>query len=116
LGISVPFVHTIFTQDYAGFENTTGIGDLKMIYTGVPYYNKNSMGLTRVSTYLEATAPTGEARLGRGAGTWLYKPGIIFAFKPAPEIGIYPEIKFQFSGQPANSQGGGGGIPDPDDP
>ncbi len=116
LGISVPFVHTIFTQDYAGFENTTGIGDLKMIYTGVPYYNKNTMGLTRVSTYFEATAPTGESRLGRGAGTWLYKPGIIFAFKPAPEIGIYPEIKFQFSGQSTNSQGGGGGIPDPDDP
>jgi hypothetical protein len=116
LGIAVPFVHTIFVQDYAGFENTTGLGDLQMRYTGVPYLNKNGLGLTKVTSYFEASAPTGESQLGRGAGTWLYKPGVIFSIKPSPEISFYPEIKFQFSGQPANSLGGGDGLPDPEDP
>ena len=115
LGLSIPYVHNIFTQDYDGFENTTGIGDIKMVYTGVPYLNKDGIGLTKVAIVMEATAPTGEYRLGRGAGAWLFKPGIIFAYKLAPEIGIYPEIKFQFSGQDVNSQGGGD-LPDPDAP
>ena len=116
LGISVPFVHNIFIQDYAGFENTTGIGDVRMRYTGVPYLDKAGFGLTKIATYFEATAPTGESKLGRGAGTWLYKPGIIFSIKPAPEISLYPEVRFQISGQSANSLGGGDGLPDPEDP
>ena len=115
LGMSIPFVHNIFTQDYAGFENTTGIGDIKMIYTGVPFLNKDGIGLTKVSMLFETTAPTGEYLLGRGAGTWLFKPGVILSYKLAPEIALYPEIKFQFSGQDANSLGGGD-LPDPNDP
>lgn len=115
LGMSIPYVHNIFTQDYAGFENTTGIGDIKMIYTGVPYVNKGGIGLTKVSMLFETTAPTGDYRLGRGAGAWLFKPGVILSYKLAPEIGIFPEVKFQFSGQEVNSQGGDD-LPDPDDP
>ncbi len=115
LGMSIPYVHNIFTQDYAGFENTTGIGDIKMIYTGVPYLNKDGIGLTKVSTFFETTAPTGEYRLGRGAGTWLFKPGIILSYKLTPELSVYPEVQFQFSRQDANSQGGGD-LPDPNNP
>ncbi len=115
-GITIPFVHNIFVNDYAGFENTTGLGDIQMRYTGVPYLNKNGLGLSKVTTYFEASAPTGESQLGRGAGTWLYKPGIVFSIKPAPEISLYPEVKFQFSSQSANSLGGGNGLPDPEDP
>ncbi|MBK7651717.1 MAG: hypothetical protein IPJ20_14680 [Flammeovirgaceae bacterium] len=36
VGMSIPFVHTIFIGDYGGYENTTGIGDLKMRYMYVP--------------------------------------------------------------------------------
>lgn len=115
-GMSLPLVHNVFNADYAGFENTTGFGDLKMSYLFVPYVVKNSIGMERVSLSFDLTVPTGEYRLGRGAGAWLYKPGIIFTLRPGPALAFYPEIRFQFSGSDANSQGGSDGAPDPDDP
>lgn len=114
LGLSIPFVHSIFNADYAGFENTTGIGDIRMLYM-FAMYPKNAGMLNRASFYLEATAPTGEYRLGRGAGTWLYKPGIVFTYRPDPNIAFYPEVRFQFSGANANISGGSSGIPDVED-
>lgn len=114
-GLSVPFVHNVFEQDYQGYENTTGIGDIRMIYMAGLTTGK-SIGLSRVSPYFEVTAPTGDEQLGRGAGTWLYKPGLLFKFQASPEIAFYPEVRFQFSGEDANSQGGSDGTPDPEDP
>lgn len=116
VGMSLPFVHTIFDADYAGFENTSGIGDLKMSYLFVPYIDKNNIGLERVSLAFDVTAPTGEYVLGRGAGTWLYKPGLILTMRSSSEIVFYPEARFQMSGGDANSQGGSDGLPDPNDP
>lgn len=113
LGLAVPFVHNIFNADYAGFENTTGIGDIKMLYMFATY--PKNRPLTRASFYFEMTAPTGEYRLGRGAGSWLYKPGIILSYRPDPEIAFYPEVRFQFSRNDANSRGGSGGVPDVED-
>lgn len=115
-GMSLPLVHTVFKGDYAGFENTTGIGDLKMSYLFVPFSAKGTIGLERVSLAFDVTAPTGEYRLGRGAGTWLYKPGVIFTLRPGPLVAFYPEIRYQFSGGEANSQAGSDGTPDTDDP
>ena len=37
VGMSIPFMHNVFEGNYAGFENTTGFGDLKMSYMFVPY-------------------------------------------------------------------------------
>ena len=116
VGMSLPFVHTIFNANYAGFENTSGIGDLKMSYLFVPYRKKNTIGLERVSVAFEVSAPTGEYRLGRGAGTWLYKPGLIFTMRSSSEIVFYPEMRFKFSGGDANSLGGSDGLPDPNNP
>ncbi|NJM24991.1 MAG: hypothetical protein HC859_05260 [Bacteroidia bacterium] len=76
-GLAVPFLHNVFNGDYGGFENTTGIGDIHMLYMGAPYYKKGVIGVERVSAYLEVTAPTGQSRLGRGAGTWIYNPGVM---------------------------------------
>lgn len=115
LGLSIPFVHNIFEEDLQGYENTTGLGDIQMIYM-TAFTTGKSIGLSRVSPYLEVTSPTGEYQLGRGAGTWLYKPGVILKFQAAPEVAFYPEVRFQFSGDDANSQGGSGGLPDPEDP
>jgi hypothetical protein len=115
-GMSLPLVHTVFKADYAGFENTTGFGDLKMSYFFVPYVRENVAGLARVTVSLDVTAPTGEYLLGRGAGAWLYKPGVIFTISPGPALSFYPEIRFQFSGSDANIQAGTDGVPDPDDP
>jgi hypothetical protein len=115
LGISVPFVHNIFEEDYQGYENTTGIGDIRMAYMAA-FPTGKSIGLSRVSPYLDVSAPTGDSQLGRGAGTWLYKPGVLFKFQATPEVSFYPEVRFQFSGEEANSQGGSDGMPDPEDP
>jgi hypothetical protein len=114
-GLSIPFVHNIFEEDLQGFENTTGLGDIQMIYM-TAFTTGKSIGLSRISPYFEVTAPTGESQLGRGAGTWLYKPGVILKFQATPEVAFYPEIRFQFSGNDANSQGGSDGLPDPEDP
>jgi len=115
-GMSFPLVHNVFKGDYAGFENTTGFGDLRMSYLFVPFLKKNTIGLERITLAMDVTAPTGEYKLGRGAGAWLYKPGVVFTYRASPLIAIFPEIRFQFSGSDVNSQGGLDGAPDPDDP
>jgi hypothetical protein len=114
-GLSIPIVHNIFLADFGGYENTTGIGDLKMRYMFVPYDKTDNAGLQRVSPYFEMTAPTGESALGRGTGTWVYKPGAIFTFRPNPFVAFYPEVKYSFSTQEANSLGGDS-APDQGDP
>jgi len=114
-GLSLPLVHNIYLADFGGYENTTGIGDLKMRYMFVPYQKSDNSSFQRVSTYFEMTAPTGSSELGRGTGSWVYKPGIIFTFRPNPFVAFYPEIKYSFSTQPANGLGGDG-APDQDDP
>lgn len=116
-GLSIPFYHNIFNGDYGGYENTTGIGDIKMAYM-LNAFNKKvgGPGLQRISPYLELSAPTGEYQLGRGAGAWLYKPGVMFSFSPIPEVSFYPEVKYQFSLSEVNSQGSSDGLPDSEDP
>ncbi|MEP6734197.1 MAG: transporter [Chryseolinea sp.] len=114
MGMAIPVVHNVFRGNFAGFENTTGLGDIKMSALYVPYYKKNTIGLERVTFALDVTAPTGEYRLGRGAGSWVYKPGVVITYRPIPEVAFYPEVKFQFSGTDVNSRGGIDGIPDPD--
>jgi hypothetical protein len=115
-GLSIPLVHSIFNADFAGYENTTGIGDIRMSYMGAPYVKKTPLGLERISGYLDVTAPTGNADLGHGIGSWLYKPGLIFSVQPGPAFSMFPEIRFQFSGKEVNSRGGADGVPDLDDP
>lgn len=115
-GMSLPFIHTIYDANYSGYENTSGVGDLKMQYMFVPFSQTTKAGLQRISPYIEFTAPTGDVRLGRGAGTWLFKPGMIFTFRSNPYVSFYPEIKFQMSAGNANNLGGADGAPDPSDP
>lgn len=114
-GISIPVIHSIFSGDFAGYENTTGIGDMKFTYLTVPYKKETPLGLERVSFFLEVTAPTGNEDLGRGVGSWLYKPGLIFSVQPGVAFSLFPEVRFQFSTDEVNSQGGSGGLPDPED-
>jgi len=116
VGMSIPFMHNVFEGNYAGFENTTGFGDLKMSYLFVPYEKKNIIGIERATFSFDVTAPTGEYLLGRGAGAWLYKPGIIIKWRIAESVVFYPEMRFQFSGGEANSGAGSDGAPDAEDP
>lgn len=116
MGITFPVVHSIFSGDFAGFENTTGIGDVKFTYIGVPVETKDALGLQRISTFLEVTAPTGNEILGRGTGAWVFKPGVAFSFRPDAAFHIFPQINFQFSSARLNSLGGGDGVPDLEDP
>ena len=116
LGVSLPLMHNVFEGDYAGFENTTGFGDLKMSYLFVPFHKQDVIGVERVTFSFDVTSPTGEYKLGRGVGTWLYKPGIIIKWRIADAVLLYPELRFQFSGDEANSGAGSDGTPDPEDP
>ncbi len=114
-GMALPFLHTIYNADFAGFENTSGIGDLAMRYMFVPFVQTKRAGLQRVSTFLELTAPTGEFQLGRSAGSWVLSPGLIFTYRPNPYVAFYPELKYQMSVSDAVGLGGSTGPPDPND-
>ncbi len=116
MGISIPVVHSIFSGDFAGFENTTGIGDIKFSYIGVPFESKDALGLQKVSVFFDASAPTGNEQLGRGAGAWIFKPGVVFTYRPNPSFYVFPQVNFQFSSARLNSLGGGDGVPDLEDP
>ena len=111
MSIVVPFVHSVYDADFRGFENTVGIGDIRMKYIGAFHLDK-TLGLTRVSPYLEVSAPTGEYLLGRGTGTWMYMPGVILSYALHPNVSFYPQVEFQFSGKEANSFAGANGTPD----
>jgi hypothetical protein len=115
-GVSIPYLHNIFPADYGGYENTTGFGDLKMTYLFAPFHNTNTIGIERVTMSFDATAPTGEYKLGRGVGVWMYKPGLIITWRVAEPVVCYPEIRYQFSDGVANTADGSDGIPDPEDP
>lgn len=114
--LAIPFFHNVFSGDYGGYENTSGIGDTKMTYMVVPVINRNVLGFERLSTYMEVSAPTGEEQLGRGSGVWMYKPGVVGTFHATPGVSFYPEVRYQFSSNSANSQSGSDGLPDADDP
>jgi hypothetical protein len=116
MGLSIPVVHSIFSGDFAGFENTTGIGDFKFTYVGVPYQSRDILGFQRVSAYLEVTAPTGNDLLGRGVGAWVYRPGLVFTYRPDVAFYFFPQVNFQFSTATLNSFGGGDALPDLIDP
>src|SRR5690349_21688589 len=44
IGMSIPVVHNIFKGDYQGFENTTGMGDLRMTAMYVPFFKETFSG------------------------------------------------------------------------
>lgn len=115
-GLAVPFFHNVFSGDYGGYENTSGIGDIKMTYMAVPILNNHLSGFTQLATYIDVTAPTGDELLGRGTGVWVYKPCVVAKFQASPAVSFYPEVRYQFSTDDANSQGGSEGTPDPEDP
>lgn len=115
IGVDLPIVHVIFNADYGGFENTTGVGDLQLNYLAIPYQSENILGLTKVAGYLQVSVPIGNERLGRGAGAWIYSPGVIFTCKPGHSWYFFPEIRFQLSGTEANSPGGSDVLPNLDD-
>ncbi|HEY3406524.1 MAG TPA: hypothetical protein VGK59_24215 [Ohtaekwangia sp.] len=115
VGISVPFFHNVFNGDYGGYENTSGIGDIKMSYMFVPIATNDLSGFTTLSTYLEVTAPTGDELYGRGAGVWVYKPCAIATFRASHAVSFYPEVRYQFSANDAN-QSGSEDASDPEDP
>jgi len=116
MGLSVPIVHSIFSGDFAGYENTTGIGDIRFAYLGVPYQSKDALGLQRITAMMEITAPTGNEQLGRGVGEWVYKPGVAISIRANEAVHIFPKVTFQFSTSELNSLGGGDGLPDLEDP
>ena len=117
LSVSVPVVHTIYNADYGGLENTTGVGDIRFGYARVLYEPTKKVGsVEKVTALLEVSAPTGDPRAGRGAGAWLYKPGLIIGTRLNEAVTFYPQLQFQFSGNDANSRGGTDGLPDPEDP
>jgi hypothetical protein len=115
--VSIPVVHNIYNADYGGLENTTGIGDIKFGYGRVLYEPTKKVGsVERITGLFEVTAPTGDPRAGRGAGTWLYNPGLVVGMRLDQAVTFYPQVQFQFSPKKANSLGGTFGLPDPQDP
>lgn len=117
MGISIPVVHCIFNGDFAGFENTTGIGDLRFTYVGIPYLATNTVfGLKKIAMGLEVTTPTGNERLGRGVGSWVFRPGVTFTYQADMDLYIFPQVRFQFSTSDVNSRAGNDGVPDLEDP
>jgi hypothetical protein len=115
--VGIPVVHTIYNADYGGLENTTGIGDIRFGYARVFYEPKKRTGsVERVTGLFNVSAPTGDPQAGRGAGAWIYKPGMIVGMRFNEAVTFYPELQFQFSGDDANSRGGTDGLPDPEDP
>lgn len=111
-GLAIPFVHSVYDQDLRGFENTVGLGDIRMYYRG-RFNTGETTGITHAAPSLEISAPTGAYLLGRSAGAWLYQPGMSLVCDLHPNLSMYPALSFQFSGVKVNSLAGAHGTPDP---
>ena len=112
LSFKIPFVRSV----YPGVEQLTGIGDVSMRYHLVTYESKLRMRtLASSGLYLDLSIPTGNALEGHGAGVAMLMPGFALAYRPVPQIAIYPHIRYIHSfGETDNDWGGGypGTIPD----
>jgi len=112
LSVKVPFVRSV----YPGVEQLTGMGDMSIRYQLVTYDSKLRMRtLASSSLYLDLSLPTGNTLQGHGAGVPILMPGFNLAYRPAPQIGIYPHIRYLHSfGETDNDWAGGfpGTIPD----
>jgi hypothetical protein len=107
----IPFVRSI----YPDVEQLTGIGDISLRYQLVTYDSKMHVRtLASSALYLDLSIPTGDELKGHGAGVPILMPGFALAYRPVPQIAIYPHIRYLHSfGDVEGDWGGGypGAIP-----
>ncbi len=112
LSVKVPFVRTV----YPGVEQLTGIGDVSLRYHLVTYDSEiRTRTLASSGLYLDLSIPTGNTLYGHGAGVPILMPGFTLAYRPVPQIAIYPHIRYvhSFGETDAEWAGGSSGtIPD----
>lgn len=111
LSVKVPFVRTV----YPGVEELTGIGDITFRYHLVTYESKLRVRtLASSALRLDISIPTGDPLKGHGAGVPIFMPGFSLAYRPVPQIAMFPHIKYFHSfGEIDGDWGGGypGSIP-----
>jgi hypothetical protein len=110
----VPFVRSV----YPDVEQLTGIGDISFRYHLVSYESKMRVRtLASSALYFDISIPTGNTLKGHGAGVPILMPGFALAYRPVPQIAIYPHVRYLHSFGEADGEWGGG-YPGtiPDDP
>ena len=94
LSINVPFVRSVAL----GVEQLTGIGDISLRYHLVTYQSEMRMRtLASSALYLDLSIPTGNTLYGHGAGVPILTPGFTLAYRPVPQLAIYPHIRYLHS-------------------
>lgn len=105
LSIEVPFVRSVAP----GVEQLTGIGDINIRYHLVTYDSELRMRtLASSALYLDLSIPTGNTLYGHGSGVPIIMPGFNLAYRPVPQIAIYPHIRYLHSFGEAEYDGTGG--------
>lgn len=105
LSIEIPVVRSEFTD----IENLTGIGDIMVRWKFLTYESiQRVRSLASSAFYLEMSVPTGEELNGHGAGAPVLSPGFVLAYRPVPQIGILPHLKYAHSLGEVNSEWSGG--------
>jgi hypothetical protein len=94
LSIEIPVVRSEFTD----IENLTGIGDIVVRWKILTYESiQRVRTLASTAFYLEVSVPTGEELNGHGTGVPVINPGFVMAYRPVPQIGILPHLKYAHS-------------------
>jgi hypothetical protein len=105
LSFEVPFVRSV----YPGVEQLTGLGDISLRYHLVTYDSKMRVRtLASSALYLDFSIPTGDTYKGHGAGVPILMPGFTLAYRPVPQIAIYPHIRYKHSFGETDGDWGGG--------
>jgi hypothetical protein len=114
LSFEIPLVRSV----YPGVEQLTGIGDISFRYHLVTYQSKMRVRtLASTGLYLELSIPSGNTLKGHGAGVPVFMPGFAMAYRPVPQIAIYPHVRYLHSfGETDGDWGGGFPGTIPDDP
>ena len=82
--------------EYTDGVTETGITDTRTRFFWKFYENQES-SLQNMIFSLDVFLPTGNASKGFGAGTFMFVPGVIFAFPISESFAIYPNPRIQFT-------------------
>ncbi|MHC4252816.1 MAG: transporter, partial [Planctomycetota bacterium] len=97
---------------YQGRGATSGFGDLRFRYFGLPYLNPAprayALGLS-----VDVFAPTGDVDKGLGLGDWVFAPGLLVGLRASDSVTVFPNFAYIFATGPTALAGSGGLDPLP---
>jgi hypothetical protein len=95
----------IQNADFENIESSTGLGDIRVRYFGLPMVREAT--LSHVGASVDVFLPAGDENKGLGSGSWIIAPGVLFGIAASDTLNFYPILSYQYSASVVNCTAGG---------